>query len=247
MTLVLKHEQLGVVTLTLNRPEKKNALSLALMEELISTLKDLSASTRIVILEGNGPFFCSGLDLEEALVEGGKGPILMSKVLQTLALLPAVTVAKVQGGAFAGGFGIVAACDLAIVARESLFSLPELRRGLIPALVHVLLKEQALPRFLNELILTGEPITALRAHSIGLVNEVVAFEELDEMCAHRIKQILKNSPAGTKLYKKHCMQPKDLLQKFEQALQLHQEIRESGEAEEGIRAFIERRAPSWQE
>lgn len=245
MTFILKKELSGVVTLTLNRPEKKNALSLALMEELISVLKDLPMSTRVVLLEGSGPFFCSGLDLDEALVER-KGPALVAKVLQTLALLPAVTIAKVQGGAFAGGFGIVAACDLAIVSRESLFSLPELRRGLIPALVHVLMKEQALLRFLNELILTGEPITALRAHSIGLVNEVVAIEELDEMCMHRIKQILKSSPTGTKLYKKHCMHPKDLLQKFEKALQLHEEIRESSEAEEGIRAFIEKRAPNWQ-
>lgn len=245
MPLILKKELSGVMTLTFNRPEKKNALSFALMEDLLTILQELPLSTRILILEGNGDFFCSGLDLEEALEER-KGPLLIAKILQTLAFFPAVTLAKVHGGAFAGGFGIVAACDLAIVSRESLFSLPELRRGLIPALVYVLLKEQAQLRFLNELILTGEPITALRAHSIGLVNEVVAFEELNEMCTHRIKQILKNSPNATKLFKKHCMHTEDLQQQFEQALRLHQEVRESSEAKEGILAFIERRAPSWQ-
>lgn len=243
--LIEKKENKHVVTLTLNRPDKKNALSFALMEELLAVLYALPTHTRVVLLEGAGPFFCSGLDLEEAVKEVEKGPALMAKVLQALALLPSVTIAKVHGGAFAGGLGLVASCDLAIASREATFSLPEMRRGLIPALVHILLKEQALSRFLNELVFTGEPITALRAHSIGLINEVVAVEELDEMCSHRISQVLKSAPTALQLYKKHCMHPKDLVQKFEQALQLHQQIRASGEAEEGIRAFLEKRAPNW--
>lgn len=244
--LVHKKEKAGVITLTLNRPEKKNALSLALMQELLSALNTLPTYTRIVLLEANGTFFSSGLDLKEGLQEPEKGPEMVAKVMTTLALLPAVTFAKVQGGAFAGGLGLVAACDIAIASREALFSLPEMRRGLIPALVHTLLEKQVPPRFLNELVFTCEPITALRAHTIGLINEVVAFEELDEMCTHRIKQILKSAPHAIQVYKKHFMHPKDLSQKFSQALELHEELRASGEAEEGIKAFLERRAPNWE-
>lgn len=237
----------NVVKITLNRPEKRNALSMELMQQLVDQLARVPASTRIVLLEGEGPFFCAGLDLAEgAQAEWReKTSELVSKSLLAIAKVPCATVAYVRGGAYAGGLGLMAACDLVIASREASFALPELRRGLIPALVHALLHLQVPERFLQEMILTGEAITAVRAHSIGLVNQVISHEEKDKVLKQLFDNILKAAPGALTTYKKDLLQRDKLEASFAQALQLHREVRNNPEAEEGLKAFNEKRHPSW--
>lgn len=214
MSLVKKVEDGAVTQLLLNREEKRNALSLALMEELLIHFKTLSESTRIVILEGVG-FFCSGLDLDEVSQDRIKSMRILSDVFYTLATLPAITIAKIRGGAYAGGLGLVASCDLAYATEEAQFCLPELKRGIVPALVFTLLKALS-PKALNELIFTAEPINASSAKAIGLINQILPDLNLEPI----IDQILKTDFLAAKLYKKQC-QRESLKQELERALEVH--------------------------
>lgn len=235
-----------VTEVYLDRPEKKNALSLELIQKLMKTFRNIPEDTRVLILRGEGDFFCAGLDLHE--LKGSDSSSFAESVKElfyTLATLPCVTIAAIQGGAFAGGLGLVAACDLAIASRESMFALPELKRGVVPSLVFALLKRQVPLRFLQELVLVGEPITAVRAHAIGLINEVISLEETDLYLRNLIGQILKNAPEAMKAYKKHLGIDPTLLKDFDHSLELHKTLLGSKESLEGLGSFIEKRPPYW--
>lgn len=235
-----------VIQISLNRPEKKNALSLKLIQELSGALKSLPKDTRILILKGEGDFFSAGLDLHDLQASDlALFSTHVADLFYALATLPCVTLASIHGGAFAGGLGLVAACDLAIASRESMFALPELKRGVLPTLVYALLKRQVPIRFLNELILTAEPITAVRAHSIGMINQVISFEETDVYLRNLTGQILKNAPETMRAYKKHLQFDKDLKHDFEDSLELHKSMQGSKEMAEGLASFMEKRQPSW--
>lgn len=231
-----------VVHVVLNRPEKKNALSLEMMMRLIDVLWSLPESTRVLVLEGNGSFFCSGMDLDDVIKYGKECTEQMGEVFALLANLPCITLAKVKGGAVAGGLGLVAACDMAIASNDALFCLPELQKGLVPAFVCSLLKGQCHPRFLNEMILTGAKITAVEAEKGGVINHVVA--DLDQAASEVIEKLLKNAPEATKLFKKHFIQ-RDLHELFKKAYEIHAQVLATGESKEGLQAALEKRAPNW--
>lgn len=237
---ILKEEKNGILYITLNRPEKKNALSLQMMQELSSILISIPETVRILVLEAKGSFFCAGLDLDDVMQYGEKCTKTMAEVFQALISCSAVTLVKVRGGAMAGGLGLVAACDFAYASSESLFSLPEMRRGLVPALVHTLLKRQCPARFLNELIFTGEPVIAAKAYVMCLINGVFGADDLERNCLKTITKILKSAPHAVKMYK--VRQEKI---DFTEALRLHAELFAFGEVEEGLRAFQEKRLPKW--
>lgn len=231
----------------MNRPEKRNALSIELMKELVHAMRALPPTTRILILEGSGAYFSAGLDLTEAV-----DPKLdeqtsewIARTLQTLAELPFVTVAFVTGGAYAGGLGLVAACDLALATEKAVFALPELTRGLVPALVHVLLEKLLPPRVLREMILTGEPIKAFRAATIHLINHLVASEKAEEALKLLTEQIMLSAPGAFRLYKKHLLHSSPLTEAFATALKVHREAKMGAESKEGISAFLQRRKPQW--
>lgn len=235
-----------VAEVVLNRPEKKNALSLKLIEKLMKEFKEIPKDTRVVVLRGEGDFFCAGLDLHD--LKNGDPLFFANSVkdlFYTLATLPCVTIAVVHGGALAGGLGLTAACDLVVASRESTFALPELKRGVLPSLVYALLKRQVPHKFLQELILVGEPITAVRAHAIGLITEVISLEETDSYLHNLIGQILRNAPEAMKAYKKHLQYDPELLGDFERSFELHKAQLGSKESIEGIASFIEKRPPSW--
>lgn len=228
-----------ILRITLNRPEKRNALSIALMEELLKAIDQVTEKTRLVLFEGKGEFFCAGLDLSEA--ENDRGSELVAAVLKSITQIPCATLAYVHGGAMAGGLGLMAACDLAIASRNSFFSLPELRRGLIPALVHQIISSQVPKKFLQELIFLGEPITAVHAHTIGLINTVITHEEKDNVIGVWIEYILKAAPNALKTYKKNFLHSDS----FDKALTLHKKVKQDQEAKEGIDAFLDKRHPYW--
>lgn len=231
-----------VVHVFLNRTEKKNALSLEMMGKLLEVMSTLPESTRVLVLEGKGAFFCSGMDLDDVIKHGKECTDRMGEVFSLLTSLPCITVAKVRGGAFAGGLGLVLACDLAFASDKAIFALPELQKGLVPAFVCSLLKGQCHPRFLNELILTGDKITAGEAASAGVINQAVA--DLDQATSEIIQKLLKNAPQATKLFKKHFIQ-RDLQTEFKKAYNLHAQVLATGESKEGLLASQEKRIPKW--
>lgn len=231
-----------VVHIFLNRPDRKNALSLEMMGKLIEVMSTLPESTRVLVLEGKGAFFCSGMDLDDVIQYGKECTDRIGEVFNLLTSLPCITVAKVRGGAFAGGLGLIAACDLAFASDEAIFALPELQKGLVPAFVCSLLKGQCHPRILNEMILTGDKITAAEAANAGVINQAVA--DLDQASSEIIQKLLKNAPQATQLFKKHFIQ-RDLQTAFKKAYELHSIVLATGESKEGLLASQEKRIPKW--
>ncbi len=188
----------GVVDLVLNRPERRNALTVGLMNELVAAIERLSAETenRVLILRGNGPVFCAGLDLVEASDPGfaEAGAEAIGLVLSSLTETPLVTIAVAHGVAAAGGAGLLAACDFAIASEELKIVFPETRRGLVPALVATVLRKKLKDADLRELFFLAEPVDAARARSMGLVSRVVPEGTIRDEANRLADLILKGAP-----------------------------------------------------
>jgi len=243
--------QISVVTL--NRPERRNALTIDLLNELIAAIKVSSDQPheRVLILRGAGVAFCTGLDLKEA-ADASKAHVtgqLVGQALITLSQTRLVTIAAVHGAAVAGGAGLMSACDFVIAAEETKIGYPEVRRGLIAGLVMTFLRRQVGERAMRELLLGSELIDAARAQEIGLINRVVPAEEVMNEAQKFADSILQGAPGAVAQTKKlvedlwHTAVKEDV----DLALKHHLQARESAEAREGIAAFNERRKPSWVE
>lgn len=241
----------SIIMVTLNRPDKCNALNIALMEELSFTFEELykDPSQRIVILNAQGSAFCTGLDLKEtadpALTE--KSAMFVARLFRAIYLSPLVTIAAVQGDALAGGAGLVAACDMALASKEARFGFPETRRGLVAAQVATLLRRQISMRNVRELLLTGESIDAQKALSIGLINRVVDKEQLLIEATALANQVLQGAPTATRETKHllHSLDSSSFYDELKIALTFYENSRNSEEAKEGLAAFFEKRKPSW--
>ena len=244
-----KSPQITVVTL--NRSERRNSLTIELLNELIAAIRVASDEPRerVLILRGAGAAFCTGLDLKEAadLKKAQMTAELVAKTLITLAETRLVTIAAVHGAAVAGGAGIMSACDFVVAAEKTKIGYPEVRRGLVAGLVMTFLRRQVGERNMRELVLGGELIDAERAREIGLVNRVVAPDQLlyeAQRFADSVLQGAPNAVAQTKrlieeLWSTSVKEDVDL------ALKHHMQARESAEAREGIVAFNEKRPPNW--
>ena len=244
-----KSPQITVVTL--NRSERRNSLTIELLNELIAAIRVASDEPRerVLILRGAGAAFCTGLDLKEAadLKKAQMTAELVAKTLITLAETRLVTIAAVHGAAVAGGAGIMSACDFVVAAEKTKIGYPEVRRGLVAGLVMTFLRRQVGERNMRELVLGGELIDAERAREIGLVNRVVAPDQLlyeAQKFADSVLQGAPNAVAETKrlieeLWSTSVKEDVDL------ALKHHMQARESAEAREGIAAFNEKRPPNW--
>lgn len=253
MEALVKIEQAcpHVTLLTLNRPSKRNALNRTLMQALIQAIHEVEKQEgqRVIILQGANQTFCAGLDLEEAKEESiaHESATFVAEVLKTIYHSPLVTIAAVQGAALAGGGGIAAACDITLAGKSALFGFPEVKRGLVAALVSVLLKGILSKKHLNELLLTGELISSDQAYRIGLINRLVDDEKILQEAIDLAKQILKGAPSAT-IQTKRLIQGSHALEfdaEILRALALHKEMRGSLEAKEGIQAFLENRAATW--
>lgn len=251
MPLVLVEKQTPQITLiTLNRPERRNALTIELMGELTSAIEDTAADPkqRILILRGAGKAFCTGLDLEAAAKESPHTTAeMVARTLLALAETRLVTIATVHGAAVAGGAGIMSACDFVIAAERTKIGYPEVRRGLVAGLVMTFLRRQLRERDLRELLLASELIDAERARQIGLVNRVVPSSELENETQKIIASVLQGAP-GAITNSKRLMEElwtRSVRDDIEIALRHHLNARESPEAKEGIAAFNEKRPPNW--
>jgi methylglutaconyl-CoA hydratase len=252
MSVVLVEKQSPQISvLTLNRPERRNALTIELMTELTAAIEAASAdpSQRVVILRGAGKAFCTGLDLEEAAVteKAHVSAATVGRMLLALANTRLVTIAVLHGAAVAGGAGIMSACDFVIAAERTKIGYPEVRRGLVPGLVMTFLRRQLRERDLRELVFAGELIEAERAREIGLVNRVVPASELENETQKIIASVLQGAP-GAIANSKRLMQElwsSSVEEDVDCALRYHLEARESAESKEGIKAFLEKRPPNW--
>lgn len=251
MPVVLVEKQTPRITrLTLNRPERRNALTIELMTELTAALENAAADPeqRVLILRGAGKAFCTGLDLQEAAKHDPHATAeMVARTLLTLAETKLITIATVHGAAVAGGAGIMSACDFVIAAEHTRIGYPEVRRGLVAGLVMTFLRRQLRERDLRELLLASELINAERAREMGLVNRVVPAAELESEAEEIVASVLQGAP-GALASSKRLMEElwsTSVRKDVEVALRHHLEARESPESKEGITAFNEKRPPSW--
>ncbi|MFN2507732.1 MAG: enoyl-CoA hydratase/isomerase family protein [Chthoniobacterales bacterium] len=252
MPLVLVEKQSAHTTLlALNRPERRNALTIDLMTELIAAVgaTEENQTQRILILRGAGPAFCTGLDLKEVseTEKAHESAGLVAKTLLALSQTRLITIAAVHGAALAGGAGIMSACDFVVAAEGTKFGYPEAKRGLVAGLVMTFLRRQLRERDIRELLLTGELIEPARALEIGLVNRVVRPNELENEVQKLASAILQNAP-GALAHSKRLLDQlwaTSVKEDIERALGHHRQARESQEAKEGVAAFLEKRAPGW--
>ena len=237
--------------LTLNRPERRNALSVALMQQLCSAYETAQQdpAVRVVILRGAGEVFCAGLDLHEAN-QAGKTDASAHAVARTLLTLhntPMVTIAAVHGAAMAGGAGVMSACDFAILAEGTRIAYPEVRRGMIAALVYTFLARQLNTRAIRELLLLAEPITAQRAREMGLINRIVPESQLLDEALRIAATVVQGGPQAIAETKRliRDFRPPTVTEDIQRAIDFHLAARTSDEAQEGIAAFLEKRKPRW--
>jgi methylglutaconyl-CoA hydratase len=245
--IVISFPKPAIATLTLNRPEKRNALNARLLQELQSALSSLKndPNCTVLILQGAGPKFCSGLDLDEASDFSTIQSI--SDVLEDLYDFPKATIASVHGAAFAGGAGLMAACDLAIISESTLICFPEVRRGLVPAFVMPLLLKKLKQAWVNELVLLAEPLTAEHALQIGLANCTAPETKLYESSIAMAEKILLGGPESISQTKSlmRKLDPIPLKDQLHIAHSFHEKARQSSEAQEGLKAFFQKRPPNW--
>lgn len=245
-----------IARITLNAPEQRNALTYAMVRELIASLRQAEAddSVRVVLLSGAGKHFSAGGNLQEfaAEIENPAFYHWQSGDLweELFTLIPRMTkpvVASVWGYALAGGCGLVALCDLAVAAEESQFGQTEIKLGLFPLIVLPALRRAVGEKKALELALTGTIIDAAEAYRIGLVNQVVAADKLDETTLALARALAEKSPQALHLGKRLFWDTAGMT--YEQALSHGRSIRVnymlSDDLREGIAAFKEKRKPEW--
>jgi len=250
---LLVESDAGVVRLTLNRPERRNALSHALLTELDRALGTIAAdpTARVVVLGARGPVFCSGHDLAEMVgrTEGEYRELfeICSRVMLGLRRLPQPVIARVQGVATAAGCQLVAACDLAIAGEEATFATPGVKIGLFCTTPMVPLIRAVPAKSAMEMLLTGVPITARRALELGLVNRVVSTLDLDRELKSFTDTIIAMSPLVIRTGKKAFYEIQDLDEPtaYGRAVSIMTENALYSDAQEGITAFLRKRPPQW--
>ena len=251
----LIHESCGgVIRLTLNRPQRRNALSRELLLRLEDSLGAIRSnrSARVVVLAGAGPIFSSGHDLAE-LVGNSEHDYrelfeLCSRVMLGLRRLEQPVIARVHGLATAAGCQLVASCDLAVASEQAAFATPGVKIGLFCTTPMIPLVRVIPPRVALEMLMTAAPISAQRALELGLVNRVVPAEGLDAAVHSLADAILSLSPKVLGLGKRafYQLQGLDEPTAYAQATDIMVENALCGDAQEGISAFLQKRAPHWE-
>jgi len=245
----------GVATITLNRPDRRNAISFELIDDLLRALKEVEASDAIVlIVTGAGKAFSAGMDLDDLKALIGRTPDenlqdsqTMVRMFRTLYEFPKVTIAAVNGPAIAGGIGLALLCDFTLAVPEAKFGYTEVRIGFVPAIVSTFLLRQTGEKHARDLLLTGRIIGAEEAARMGLVNEIVAPENLMARARELAALLMENSPASLRATKKllndHARAELDT--QIEAAVRENAAIRTTADFREGITSFLEKRKPVW--
>jgi enoyl-CoA hydratase/carnithine racemase len=257
MTAMLLEERTdSVLRLTLNRPEARNALSLALMTTLVEALGRATADpeTRVIVIAGAGPAFCAGHDLRELRADPRRETYervfaLCSELMLTITRLPKPVIAEIHGVATAAGCQLVATCDLAVAAEEARFATPGVNIGLFCSTPMVALSRAIGRKAAMEMLLTGELIDTATARTLGLVNRVVAGAELREAVDALARQIAGKSAFTVKIGKEafYRQAELDLASAYRYAAEVMTTNMLAHDAEEGIDAFLAKRTPVWRD
>jgi enoyl-CoA hydratase/carnithine racemase len=251
---LLRHDDGGVATLTLNRPAERNSLSTALMNALQRELDAIhrDQSVRVVVIAATGPAFCAGHDLKEIRANPGRAVYeslfkQCSRLMQTIVRLRQPVIARVHAMATAAGCQLVASCDLAIAGASAQFCTPGVNIGLFCSTPMVALTRNVPRKQAMEMLLTGEAIDAERAAALGLVNRVVADNELDETVAAMAAKIVAKSPLTLAIGKEAFYRQIELGlgQAYDYASEVMARNMMAFDAEEGIEAFLQKRKPNW--
>lgn len=245
----------GIATITLNRPEKRNAISFELIDDLLSALKEVELSDALVlILTGEGKAFSSGMDLENLKTLIGRSPEqnlkdseTMVRLFRSLYEFPKITIAAVNGPAIAGGTGLALLCDFTLAVPEAKFGYTEVRIGFVPAIVSTFLLRQVGEKHARDLLLTGRIIGAEEAARMGLINEIVAPVRLMPRARELAAQLMENSPSSLRATKQlltdHARTELDA--QIDAAVRENAAIRTTADFREGIVSFLEKRKPVW--
>jgi methylglutaconyl-CoA hydratase len=244
-----------ITTITLARPDKRNAISTEMVGDLMGALSEVEASSsRIAILTGEGKAFCSGMDLAGLQALATQPPLenledsrRLARLFRRIWSFPKPTIAAVNGAAIAGGCGIATLCDFTLSVPEAKFGYPEVRIGFIPANVSVFLMRQIGEKHARDLLLTGRIIDAAEAHRLGLVTQIVPAEELMGAAQALAASLLACSPTSLlKTKKLLCdMAAPELDRELELAIAESTQIRSTADFHEGVASFLEKRAPRW--
>jgi enoyl-CoA hydratase/carnithine racemase len=243
----------GVVKLTLNRPEKRNALSLQVLEQMDRAIEKIAAdaTARVVVLAARGPIFSAGHDLSEMVGQSADSYRelfeLCSRVMLGLRRLPQPVIARVHGLATAAGCQLVASCDLAVAAEEAAFATPGVKIGLFCTTPMIPLVRAIPAKAAMEMLLTGTPISARRAFELGLVNRVVPASELDAAVSMFAETIIAMSPLVLRIGKRafYELQGLDEPEAYGKAVPIMLENALCRDAQEGMSAFLKKRQPQW--
>jgi methylglutaconyl-CoA hydratase len=248
-------EAQGIATITLNRPDKRNAISYELIDDLIAALKQAgNSSAQIVILTGAGKAFCSGMDLDNLKQLTGRtheqnvvDSETMASLFRTLYDFPKPTIAAVNGAAIAGGTGLATLCDFTLAVAEAKFGYTEVRIGFVPGIVSSYLIANIGEKRARDLLLTGRLFDAEEAFRLGLVTEIVTPEQLMPRALELAAQLMENSPASLRTTKAllSSYTKEQLDRQLKSAIKENAGIRQTADFKEGITSFLEKRKPTW--
>src|SRR5437763_317198 len=243
--------------ITLNRPDKRNAISAAMIADLQTALDEIENShARVVILTGAGKAFCSGMDLEmlaaiaqQSAAENQEDSRRLAKLFRRIWSFPRPLIAAVNGAARAGGCGIATLCDFTLAVPEAKFGYTEVKIGFLPALVSVFLIRQIGEKRTRDLLLTGRIIEAAEAKELGLVNEIVPAEKLLERSRELAQLLIAASPASLSRAKRLMTSAAaaGVDADLERAILENARIRCTPDFKEGLASFLEKRKPVWRE
>jgi methylglutaconyl-CoA hydratase len=249
-------EKVGeIATITLNRPEKRNAITPEMIAEILSAFDEAeSRPAHVLIITGAGKAFCSGMDLEALKALAKQSPTeqredadRLTKLFRRIWSFPKPTIAAVNGHAIAGGCGLATLCDFTIAVPEAKFGYPEVRIGFLPAVVSIFLVRQIGEKNARNLLLTGKTIDAAEAHRLGLVSEIVPAEQLNKSAKDLSAILLASSPTSLRITKKLLCDfaAPEIDRELELAATESAQIRSTEDFREGLSSFFEKRAPRW--
>lgn len=254
MPTLLIHQHHGIATVTLNRPEAKNAFNDIMFHELRQAFAHFDSNVRVVVLTGAKDTFCAGADLQWMLNQGAqdqksnrKNAADMAEIFRLFDELPWPLIGRINGAAFGGGVGLVACCDLVVAVDTARFALSEVRLGLVPAVISPFVLRKIGLSQARRYFVSGEIFNAETAQSIGLVHKVTHENSLDAAVEHWTTTLQKNGPQAMVAAKKLLRELPHLNtnQQTDYTVDVIAQLRASPEAQEGLKAFLEKRPAKW--
>ncbi len=259
MSLITSEFEEGVGRITLNRPEKRNALTREFIEQLLAGVREMEKrpDLRVLVFQATGKVFCAGMDLSEmqqratsahASDDWQRDSQVYCDLLTTIFSLPVPTIAAIQGPVLAGGIGLILACDLLIAAESVFFALPEPMRGITAAMVTPLLMHRVGAGAASYMLLSGEQLSAVKGQQTGMIHDVVPDESLTKRVELLLKNILSGSPAALAITKKQIIycSAADIVKQVSESIEVSATARATDDAREGLAAYLEKRKPRWQ-